>query len=195
MTAPDARRELAFVIVGCLAGAAAVLLAGGATWGRVQLELGEAIPPVTVELSGGDTAPLAVALGLLGLAAAAALVATKGVVRRVVGLVLALAGVAVIIDTLRAGGRLTALALDTSPGAEASATVSTPWPWLAVAGGLLLVAAGSVTASRGGRWRAMSQRYEAPGSARVAPASLPGAAAADPDAAWRALDRGEDPTV
>ena len=195
MTGQDVRRELGTAILCSLGGAAAVLLAGGATWAHVRLVVGESIPVVPVELSGRTAAPLAVALGLFGLAAAAALVATRGAVRRGVGVLVLAAGVAVVIDAVRAGDRFSALAADTSPGAVADAVNVTGWSWLAVSGGILLAGAGLFTAVRGGRWRAMSQRYEAPGTRRTSSARGPGAASPDPDAAWRALDRGEDPTV
>jgi len=194
MTTVDARRELGAAILGCLGGSIAVLLAGGLTWGRVRLVVGESLPVVPVELSGREAAPLAVALGVLGLAAAAALVATSGVVRRAVGVLLLVAGIAVVVDAIRAGDRFAALAVDTSPGALAEVTTATGWGWLAVGGGVLVTSAGLLTALRGGRWRAMSLRYEAPGAAGGPTAGGPGTAA-DPEVAWRALDRGEDPTL
>lgn len=194
MTSANRRRELGVVIICSLIGASAVLLAGGVTWGRVRLVVGEALPVVPVEFSGREAAPLAVALGLLGLAGAAALAATRGLVRRGVGVLLLVAGVAVAVDAVRAGGRLGALATQASPGSVAETTTSTGWSWLAVIGGVLLAGAGLASALRGGRWRAMSQRYEAPGAER-ATARHAAADAADPDAAWRALDRGEDPTI
>jgi uncharacterized membrane protein (TIGR02234 family) len=193
-SAVDARRELGSAIAGCIVGATAVLLAGEAAWGRVQLVVGESLPVVQVELSGREAAPLAVALGLLALAAAAALVATRGVLRRVVGGLVLVVGVAIVVDALAASGRFAVLAVDTSPGSTAEVTSATGWSWLAVAGGILLVGAGLGTVLRGGRWHAMSQRYEAPG-AGLSHARRPVGDPTDPDAAWRALDRGEDPTT
>jgi uncharacterized membrane protein (TIGR02234 family) len=190
----DVRRELGLTIALCVVGAGAVLLAGELTWGRVTLVVGESLPVVVVELTGREAAPLAVALGLLGLAAAAALVATRGTLRRAVGFLVLLAGVAVIVDSVRASGRFAGLALDTSPGAVAEVTTSTGWSWLAVIGGAAMAGAGLVATVRGGRWQAMSARYEAPGSARVT-TGRGSADALDTDAAWRALDRGDDPTI
>lgn len=194
MTPASARRELGAVIVICLVGATAVLLASSAVWGRVRLVAGEAVPVIPVEIQGREAAPTAAALGLLGLAAVAALVATRGLLRQGVGVVLLVAGVVVGVDATRARGRFVDLALASSPGASADTVTTTGWPWLAVAGGVLLVLGGVVTGLRGGRWRPMSPRYDAPG-ARVPSAGTPLMAGdLDPDAAWRALDRGEDPT-
>jgi uncharacterized membrane protein (TIGR02234 family) len=69
------------------------------------------------------------------------------------------------------------------------------WPVLAVVAGLLGVGAGLLAVVRGRTWPAMGRRYE-----RGATASGPAVARrpeTDEDraqAAWKALDRGEDPT-
>ena len=61
------------------------------------------------------------------------------------------------------------------------------WRPAAVAGALLIVAAGLLVAWRGPRWPVMSSRYEPPEQAgRGQPA--------DSAALWDALSRGADPT-
>ncbi|WP_344337428.1 Trp biosynthesis-associated membrane protein, partial [Kitasatospora putterlickiae] len=70
----------------------------------------------------------------------------------------------------------------------------TAWPWVALAGGLLLALAGLLTVRYGRGWPAMGSRYEAPTG--KASAKRPSAGAAqNPADLWKALDRGEDPTA
>jgi uncharacterized membrane protein (TIGR02234 family) len=89
------------------------------------------------------------------------------------------AGLVAAVWTARAGG----------PAGDGTA-----WPWVAAAGGLVVLAAGALTAARGRRWRAMSGRYEAP-SGRNGTAGGSPRRVVDPHVAqWEALDRGDDPT-
>jgi uncharacterized membrane protein (TIGR02234 family) len=78
---------------------------------------------------------------------------------------------------------------------QVTVDVAAAWPVLTVAAGLLGIAAGLVAVVRGRSWPAMGRRYERDG------ATAPAAAARRPEtdedraqAAWKALDRGEDPT-
>ena len=80
-----------------------------------------------------------------------------------------------------------------TPGSTLTTEVSAAWPALALVAGLLAVAAGLLTVLRGRTWPGMGRRYERPATAAAAPARRQ----ADEDRAldaWRALDRGEDPT-
>jgi Tryptophan-associated transmembrane protein (Trp_oprn_chp) len=63
-----------------------------------------------------------------------------------------------------------------------------PWRWVAVAGAVLIVAAGLLAAWRGARWPVMSSRYDRPARRRPSPGT-------DPAALWEALSQGLDPTV
>jgi uncharacterized membrane protein (TIGR02234 family) len=77
-----------------------------------------------------------------------------------------------------------------------STELAAPWPVVAVVGGVLALGVGGLVVVRGRAWPAMGRRYER--AAVPAPAaSRPATAETDEDvaqAAWRALDRGEDPT-
>ena len=121
-----------------------------------RLVAGEAVPvdPGRAPRPRGRAA--AAALGLLGLAAAAALVATRGVVRQGVGCSSCSSpgrggrrrdpG----RRPLRRPGRSTS-----SPGASADTVTTTGWPWLAVAGGVLARRwPARVTAAARRPWRA-----------------------------------------
>jgi hypothetical protein len=162
-------------------GLAAVLLwAGSATvWYRV-LPAGAA----PVELTGAQVAPWLGGTALLALAGVAGVVATGGVLRRLVGVLLGLAGVGVLLFGLRAllvdpyATDAPAVSLPEPPAGVDVAelrfqpTDGTGAPLLAVAGAVVLLAVGIVVLVR-------ERRVER-----------------DPDrAAWQELDEGRDPTV
>jgi uncharacterized membrane protein (TIGR02234 family) len=191
-----ARRELGVVLgVAALAGGLA-LSAGGQTWASVTAVRHPPLPPVTVAVLGSDAAPLVPAAGLVLLAAAVALLAVRGLGRAVVGLLMAVAGGVLAWSGLRvlSGGLASAAAA--LPGLAGprdtvvTVHVAHAWPVLALLAGALGGAVGLVAVLRGRRWPGMGRRYE-----REAGAVLP--ARTDEDraqAAWQALDRGEDPT-
>jgi hypothetical protein len=142
------RRPLAVAVVG-------LLVAAAATGGAALLAWPRAAP----------TWPGGVAL--VALAGVAGVAATGGVPRRLVGVLLALVGVAgavAAVTDLPAGGA-----------------------WLAGAGALILAAAGAFVLVREPGMPRFGSRY-----ARAGAAQRP----ADPDrAAWQDLDEGRDPTV
>jgi uncharacterized membrane protein (TIGR02234 family) len=194
------RRELAVaVVLGAAAGALA-LSSAGQTWARLTVVRRPPLPPVGADLTGGQLAPLVTATGLLLLAAAIALFAVRGLGRIVVGLFMAVAGGVLAWSGLRP--LVGELAVDAgsvvsagdSPDSRVSTAVSAGWPLLALAAGVLGVLAGLVVVVRGRGWPAMGRRYEREGAAGP---DRPGRPMTDDDraaAAWRALDRGEDPT-
>jgi uncharacterized membrane protein (TIGR02234 family) len=195
----SSRRELTAAVLGAVLAGGLALVAGGQSWARVTVDRSPPLPPVTGVLNGADAAPLVPATGLVLLAAAVALLAVRGAGRVVVGLLMAVAGGVLAWSGLRAlTGGLDAAAADL-PGvggarnAAATVDLAAGWPALAVVAGLLGVAAGLLVVMRGRSWPGMGGRYERPGS----PAA-PARAQTDEDraqAAWRALDRGEDPTA
>ena len=195
----SSRRELTAAVLGAVLAGGLALVAGGQSWARVTVDRSPPLPPVTGVLNGADAAPLVPATGLVLLAAGGGPArrprrrpgrrrAADGRRRRRAGLV-----------GLRAlTGGLDAAAADL-PGvggarsAAATVDLAAGWPVLAVVAGLLGVAAGLLVVLRGRSWPGMGRRYERPGSP-AAPARVQ----TDEDraqAAWRALDRGEDPTA
>lgn len=174
------RREFLAALFVVLGGALMVLLASTQQWAEVVVDPTLSVPPsVWDELRGQAVAPAARALGLVGLAGVVALAATRRIGRRVVGVVLVLAGVGTVLASLFASPETS-----WSPGAgDATAPLRiTGWPWASAFGGALLVAGGIWVIARAGRWPTMGERYDR---------SAPSPAAED---AWSALDRGEDPT-
>ena len=190
-----ARRELTGAVLGSVVAGALALSASGQRWADVTAERRSPLPPVSGALSGGDVAPLATAAGLVLLAAAVALLAVRGAGRAAVGLVTAAAGGALVWSGVRvlAGGVADAAA--DLPGLTGSSVVATAvdvspvWPVLALLAGLLALVVGLLTAVRGAAWPAMGRRYE-----RTATAAGPRTDEDRAQDAWKALDRGEDPT-
>jgi uncharacterized membrane protein (TIGR02234 family) len=187
------RRELTGAVVAAAVAGGLALTASGQTWARVTAERRPPLPPVTGTLSGGDAAPLVPATGLLLLAAAVALVAVSGLGRTVVGLLAAGAGAALAWSGVRVlAGGLDVAAADL-PGFAAApghhVHVAAGWPALAVVAGVLGLLTGVFVVLRGRSWLGMGRRYERGG------ATAPRSDADRAQAAWKALDRGEDPTA
>lgn len=189
-----ARRELtATVGAAGLAGALA-LVAGGQTWIEVTAQRAAPLPPLVDAFSGAQSAPLVPAAGLGLLAGALALLAVRSAGRVAVGLLLALAGGALVWSGIRvlAGGPPAGL-LDVTEGTATSADVGAAWPVLAVLAGVLGIGAGSVAVLRGRAWPGMGNRYER--TPQQAAVTRPQTDEDRAQAAWKALDRGEDPTA
>jgi uncharacterized membrane protein (TIGR02234 family) len=188
------RRELVVAVVTAAAAGALVLVSSGQDWLRVTAEPRPPLPPVTGVLEGSEAAPLVPATGLVLLASAVALVAVSGVGRALVGLLAAVAGAAAAWSGVRAlaGGLVDAATelpgVGRLPG-PVTAEVTAAGPVLAVLAGVLAIAVGLFVVVRGRSWPGMGRRYER---------GTPLAPRTDEDrsqAAWRALDRGQDPTA
>lgn len=187
-TAPAARREMAGVLAVLGVAAAELLLAAGRTWVRTAADAGrlEAARAQT----GSALAPGLPALALVGLAGVVAVLATRGRLRLVVGLVVTVDGLGAL-----------ALALTAPPsGADTGG-----WRWVAVVAAVVVALAGVAIAVRGRRWPTMGGRYDAPsgatatGAAGASHADAPDPAGAQPAAQdralWDAIERGDDPTA
>lgn len=184
------RRGLTTACVLCLLGAFVVLVAAGRSWALVEVAAGPLTAARTDVHTGSDVVPGVSALGLLGLAGVVALAATRRTGRTLVGVVLLATGAGVVAAVLSALGTVAAEELPGQTGADASQV--TAWPFVTVAGGLLLLVAGLLTVVAGRSWPALGQRYEAP-AAEAAPQG-PSEPLTE-KGLWEALDRGEDPTA
>jgi uncharacterized membrane protein (TIGR02234 family) len=179
-----------------LLGAGGVLLASVREWQTLRAARPAPLRDVVLGVSGRTVDAAPTALAVVALAGVVAVLATRGIARRAVGGVLAVAGVVLAVRAVLAAGavgdgRARSLlaahrrSVDVT-GLHASVTTHAVWPALTVVGALLIVAGGGLVAWRGAQWQAMSRRYEAPDpeqeSARTATTM------------WTALDRGHDPT-
>ena len=212
--APRAAREYALVLGVAAAGALLVLLSAHQGWARVVTAAPAPIPGSTVTVNGQAVVPLAGALALASLAGLAAVIATRGLARRLVGVFLAVSGAltVLLVSVRMSNAAVLAAAHGAAVSQAGSATagggppgsappagvtgvsaaahvamVSFPWRPLAAVGGLAVLAAGIVVAWRGSRWPVMSSRYGRTGRAEPRPV-------ADSATLWESLSRGVDPT-
>jgi uncharacterized membrane protein (TIGR02234 family) len=200
------RVEFALALLVDLLGAAGALLLAGRDWQTVLTPRARPLADDVLPLTGHvlDSAPSA--LSLVALAGVVAVLATRGISRRAVGAVLALAGALLVWRSLSGLSMVSAArarslvesrhsGVGVDPGVVPQVSVHGQWPLLSAACGLLVLAAGLLVATRGHGWAAMSTRYEAPSTA---PLSADDAAATRTRAdasMWTALDRGADPTA
>ena len=168
-----ARRELQLAVVLCLVGALLVLWALGQDWIVTVDSTDLTIAGTRTTVAGSELAMAARPLGYVGLAAVVALAATRRGGRVLVGLVVLGAGVGVVLDVADELSR--------------EHLTSVRWPWVAVAGGVVLALAGLLVVVRGRRWPALGRAYDAPSAAAAQPVG--------DKAVWDALDRGDDPTA
>lgn len=196
-----ARREMTVALVGCVGAGGLALSSSAQRWVEVTVTRPRPLPPLVESLTGAQAAPLVPACGLLLLAAGVAVLAVRGAGRVVVGLLVVAAGLGLAWSGLRGltGGLTSAAAQDAAGvvGGSAAGEVSAGWPGVAVVAGLLAVVAGLLVAVRGRRWPGMGRRYERTAGTSAAPVrpARPATPEDEHQAAWKALDRGEDPTA
>lgn len=189
-------RRFTLVLVLLLAASAGVLLAYGASWATVAVPVFaggvDAGPGREVVLTGRDLAPLGAAMGWVGLAAVAALLATRTWGRRVTGVIVVVAGGSAGVIAMTFGltevasgssGSFIEAALGT--GNQPTDVDTSVWWAAAAIAGLVMVACGMAAVIAGPSWPRLGARYS-----RATQSGPPSAAAT-----WDALDRGEDPSV
>ncbi len=192
------RRSLAAALLLGSAGAAVALLATRQGWAEGTAAAGGG--QVSLTAKGSDVTGVPAALAIVGLAALVAVFAVRRTGRTLVSALLVLSGAGTVAAAaFAATGDQAGSALDEEAArvsGDAAATVHalshTAWPFVAAAGGALILCAGLLALRYGRGWPSMSGRYERDGAPR-ARAQRP----LDPDRPedlWKALDRGEDPT-
>ena len=189
-----AKREYGFALLAGAVGAGLVLLAVRQRWAQAVFTPPKPLSPQVVDVSGGDLVPLAGALALAALAGLAAVIATRGTLRRAAGVLLALfgAGTGAAVTTSVTAATVVSVAASkvaspesaaisgtagsTTSGAASGGSfvvsgstgqaimTGTPWHVAVFAGALLIFIAGLATALRGMDWPVMSARYDAPGT-------------------------------
>ena len=191
---PAARLRL-LALGGLAVGAVLALVAGSRAWWRAA-GTGVSVAFTGTESSGG----LAQALALVVLAGALLGLVLRSRGRRVLGVLLVLAGAGVVVLGLTrsrpASGTVRTRVLEVSL-ADQFALVGTPWPYVYAVAGLLVLGAAGVMALTAARWPARAARYERPvaGAADLLSAEVAadGTREADPATLWKLLDAGVDP--
>ena len=217
----SARREYRFALLAVAVGAGIVLLAARQSWAQAIFTPPKPLAPQVVDVSGADLVPLAGAVALAALAGLAAVIATRGVLRRAAGVLIALfgagAGAAVLTAATAAtvvsvaAGKVASPQAAAVSGAAGSTTsgssggtgplvvagavgraVMTGTPWrAAVLAGALLIFCAGVATVLRGAGWPVM-------SARYdAPSRAAPSPARQPDAAsmWESLSGGTDPTA
>jgi uncharacterized membrane protein (TIGR02234 family) len=201
-----ARRELTVAVVLCALSGGLALSSSSQPWADVTITREPPLPPTAVLLTGSQAAPLVAACGLLLLAAAVAVIAVRGLGRTAVGLLVAVAGGVLGWSGLRGvTGKLAVDAGDVASAVGLGRSEVTTDPVVgsaavALVAGVLGVLAGLLVVLRGRDWPGMGRRYERTGAVGRQPGGPARAARPETDedlhqAAWKALDRGDDPTV
>jgi uncharacterized membrane protein (TIGR02234 family) len=197
-------------VLATIVGGGLALLAWSQAWFDLELAdvavrgAGDGIP-----VPGSVASPALAALGLAALALVAALAIAGPVIRIVLGILeVVLGGCVLLATSLAIGdpvGAVSPAVTDATgisgsgPTAELVASVDqTVWPVAAIAGGILLVAAGIVVLVTGTRWPASSRRYRgvrlADGSESTSRPERERAASDRAIDDWDELSRGDDPT-
>lgn len=191
----SSRRSLAAALFLGAVGATVVLLASGRIWAEGTAAVGGGTVPLDAD--GSDVTGVPTALAIVGLAALVAVFAVRRAGRLLVSALLALSGAGAALaaflgasDSAALGAKAARTTGDTA--ATVDALSHTVWPYVTVAGSLLILLAGLLALRYGKRWPAMSGRYERDGTPR--PRKAPVVDPDRPEDLWKALDRGEDPT-
>lgn len=192
----SARRLFALALLLDLVGAGGAALITLRTWQTIVAARSRPLPAVSVGVDGRGLDGALLGAALVALAGVVAVLATRGVIRRIIGLLVASAGLLLAwraVDSAAAVGHARALSLviarrgglGLDPTSATSVRTHPVWPILTIVAAVLIMAAGVLIAAFGAGWSAMSARYEAPGTAT----------AGGEEAMWTALDRGDDPTA
>jgi uncharacterized membrane protein (TIGR02234 family) len=209
-----ARREYGTALVVAAAGAALILIAVRRPWARVTFVPPRPLPSQTIDVTGQDLLPLAGALALAALACLAAVIATKGNLRRVAGGLLAVlgawAGIAAMASVSPASAAGVAAGKVGSPSASAAsgAAGSTTSGTSSGDGTVVVSGTASHVAMSGTEWRVIVLL----GAAAIVAAGIAvairgprwsvmsakydsaGARPVDSASMWESLSSGGDPT-
>jgi len=131
-----AHRQFGAAIAACVAGAGLVLLALRQGWARVDYTAPKPLPSGSIPVSGQDLLPAVSALALAALACMAAVIATRGVARRVVGVVMAGLGVWIAVLVSEPVHEATVLAAASGQAAAGGFAGSLPGGNSAISGGV-----------------------------------------------------------
>ena len=226
----SARRIKLSLILLILVASGLALLAWTQTWVNITIGAQTGVE-LALQVDGATASPALTALALAGLALAGALTIAGPVIRLILGVLEILLGVSVFIasysvvqDPAAASGPAvtdaTGIAGNHSIELTVTASSVTAWPFVALAGGVVMVLAGLAVIVTSKRWPGSTQRFQA---VSLAPADADSAAAlaGAPDASasqsptanaqasqsmtadeaadavvdWDELSRGEDPTA
>jgi uncharacterized membrane protein (TIGR02234 family) len=185
------RRGYLAVLAGCAVSGAVVLIAAGRVWGRASLTtVTGSVDRVSATGHAAESALPALGIALLVLTAG--IIAARGWLRRIVGLIVVSVGASVVALAVAARPDVKAeLEHRTFAVAHTSVPAHTSgWAVVTALAGVIAICCGVLVVLIGSRWPALGARYDAAG-ARGAQRDTDTRAMSE----WDALDRGDDPTV
>ncbi len=219
-----ATRELIVTLLVAAAGAGLVFLATRQTWAHVRTIPPKPLPATDVTVTGAQLVPYADALVLAALGTLAAVLASRGLLRRFTGGALAALGAVLAASafTVSAADAISAANAGVSPASAGAGSVTSGsntapaavpnvagaaphaslsaggWQAVLLVGAVVMIGAGLVVVCRARRLAVMSSRYDSPlADSRHAAADEARATGRGRDSAsiWEALSRGDDPTL
>ncbi len=197
LRAGSPRQELWLALLLGALGAGLIFLATRQTWAQIRTIPPKPLPASTVNVTGAALVSYADALVVAGLATLGAVLASRKLLRRLTGLLLAVIGLAMGASafTITRAAAVSAASSNISPETAAAGSVtdgsgSAPtaapnvagaaphvvftaagWQAIVVIGAVAMVAAGLLVAVRAGRMAVMSSRYDAPTGAASHPSA------------------------
>ncbi|WP_061781742.1 Trp biosynthesis-associated membrane protein [Microbacterium hominis] len=199
-------RARSFAVLAIIAGGALAIISSTQTWLDVTLDAGAT---AALQVAGAKAFTMLAPLSLAALALGLALTVVGRALRYAFGALALLIGGTLTIAAARIAIEqpldAVAAAVTTSTGLSGTAAIAglvtsvtaTPWPWLTVVAGVLIVAGGALTIATAHLWRRSGRRYRTDGGTGAG-AAAPSAAASRPyDAidSWDDLSHGDDPTA
>lgn len=190
-TAAPGRRTFGPVVLLGLASSGLLALASTREWFRDSIQMPLMQGPGATDSA---QAPLATALALVVLACWGVLLVTRGVVRRAVALLAAVAALGVAATIVDAWFRLPdqvgePSSLSVGPQADPGWS---GWFWTAAVCAVVALGAAGLALRFVRDWPEMGSRYDAPGGARPAE---PVTGEQESGDLWRSIDEGHDPTA
>ena len=138
--------------------------------------------------------PVALALGLVVLAAWGVVLVTRGRVRRAVAVLALLASAGLLVSVVVAAVTLPDQVSQAirEQGSDVVAAGFSPWLWAAALAALVALAAAVAAVRLAPAWPEMGSRYDAPGAGD---AGQPAPAERSHLDLWKSMDEGHDPTA
>jgi uncharacterized membrane protein (TIGR02234 family) len=187
--APRSRPRRLFwpiVLLG-VAGSVLAAIAGDHQWRTLGMSKGQ-----TVSFDGPSLdSPATTALALVCLAAWGVFLVTRGLVRRALAVLAALAAAGTVATTFSRPDGTGEFTVTSAAPVSAVHLSTTAWPWVALLGSLLALAAAVLALLWSPRWPEMGRRYDAPTTPGVGPVDL---SEAEPIELWKTMSEGHDPT-
>lgn len=182
-------RSRTLAIGGLALGGLLAVIVSAQPWWRAEADGAD------VAFTGSDaSAGLTQALALVVLAGTLLALTLRARGRRILGVLLTVAGVGVVIVgaiRLRPSGANVRTRLREVSLADQYELVGTAWPWIYAVAGVLVLGGAVVMVATSGRWPQRADRFQR--ATREAAVSNPDEA--DPAALWKAMDAGIDPTA